>query len=67
MNKNNIQNLAIALQKGGFEINNPDEFNGLMHKCLSEDAFLNESGAAAGSYVKDNSGALDLIMKDIKL
>lgn len=53
--------------RGGFEIKNSDEFNGLMHKFLSEDAFLNESGAAAGSYVKDNSGALDLIMKEIKL
>lgn len=53
--------------KGGFEIKNYEDFQSIMNNFLSNDEFLKKSGKAAGAYVKDNSGALELIMKEIEL
>ena len=54
-------------QKGGFEIRNSQEFETLMNRFLSDKAYLQSSGKAAGDYVKNNSGALEKIMEYMKL
>ena len=54
-------------QKGGFEIRNYQEFETLMNRFLSDKAYLQSSGKAAGDYVKNNSGALEKIMEYMKL
>lgn len=54
-------------KKGGFEINDYEEFKSLMDKFLTDDSYLLQAGNAAGDYVKNNSGALEKIMKAIRL
>lgn len=54
-------------QKGGFEIRNSQDFETLMNRFLSDKAYLQTSGKAAGDYVKNNSGALEKIMEYMKL
>ena len=54
-------------QKGGFEIRNSQDFETLMNRFLSDKAYLQSSGKAAGDYVKNNSGALEKIMEYMKL
>jgi 3-deoxy-D-manno-octulosonic-acid transferase len=54
-------------QKGGFEVTGYDDFKRLMDKFLSDEAYLQQAGKAAGNYVNHNSGALEKIMKDITL
>lgn len=53
--------------RGGFEIEGKDDFNQLMDKFLTESAYLSESGERAGSYVRDNAGALEKIMAVVPL
>lgn len=52
-------------KKGGFEITNAEDFNRLMDKFLSDGAYLQQAGKAAGDYVNHNAGALEKIMKEI--
>lgn len=52
-------------KKGGFEINNAEEFKTLMDKFLTDEAYLQKAGRAAGDYVEKNSGALEKIMQHI--
>ena len=54
-------------QKGGFEIRNSLDFETLMNRFLSDKAYLQTSGKAAGDYGKNNSGALEKIMEYMKL
>ena len=54
-------------QKGGFEVTGYDDFKRLMDKFLSDEAYLQQAGKAAGNYVNHNAGALEKIMKDITL
>ena len=54
-------------QKGGFEIRNSQDFETLMNRFLSDKAYMQSSGKAAGDYVKNNSGALEKIMEYMKL
>ena len=53
--------------KGGFEINGYEDFEQLMNKFLTDEAYLKQSGQAAGNYVKGNAGAMDKIMKNVSL
>ena len=53
--------------KGGFEINGADDFNALMDRFLNDYSFLDKSGKKAGNYVRDNAGALEKIMKKVRL
>ena len=57
----------LLANKGGFEINGYEDFEVLMDKFLSDEAYLNLSGQAAGDYVKNNSGAMEKIMNCVKL
>lgn len=54
-------------KKGGFEINDYEEFKRLMDRFLTDNSYLQQAGNAAGDYVKNNSGALEKIMKAIRL
>lgn len=51
--------------KGGFEIQGASDFNSLMDHFLADHTFLDKSGKKAGSYVEDNAGALEKIMKEV--
>ena len=57
----------LLANKGGFEINGYEDFEVLMDKFLSDEAYLKQSGQAAGDYVKNNSGAMEKIMKRVAL
>ena len=57
----------LLANKGGFEINGYDDFERLMNKFLTDEAYLKQSGKAAGDYVKGNAGAMELILKNITL
>lgn len=52
---------------GGLEIQGKEDFDRLMDRFLTDEAYLKESGARAGSYVKDNAGALEKIMQVVPL
>lgn len=54
-------------EKGGFEITDANSFDQHMNKFVTDSKFLKEAGNCAGSYVKNNSGALEKIMRKIKL
>jgi 3-deoxy-D-manno-octulosonic-acid transferase len=57
----------LLANKGGFEINGYEDFQQLMDKFLTDEAYLKLSGKAAGDYVKNNSGAMEKIMQNISL
>ena len=57
----------LLANKGGFEINGYEDFEQLMNKFLSDEAYLKQSGKAAGAYVKGNAGAMEKIMKRVTL
>lgn len=52
-------------KKGGFEIRDYKDFECLLDKLLADKTYLEQSGKAAGDYVKHNAGALDKIMQSI--
>ena len=57
----------LLANKGGFEIHGYDDFEQLMNKFLTDEAYLKQSGKAAGDYVKGNAGAMEEIMKRVVL
>ena len=57
----------LLANKGGFEINGYDDFEQLMNRFLTDEAYLKQSGKAAGDYVKGNAGAMEKIMKRVVL
>lgn len=57
----------LLANKGGFEVNGYEDFEVLMDKFLTDEAYLQASGQAAGDYVKNNSGAMKKIMDYVKL
>lgn len=52
---------------GGFEIDNYEKFALIMDRFCSDKDFLQNSGNAAGSFVKQLSGATNKVFSDIKL
>ena len=54
-------------KKGGFEINGYEDFEQLMNRFLTDEAYLKQAGKSAGDYVKNNSGAMEIIMKSVTL
>ena len=57
----------LLANKGGFEINGYEDIEQLMNKFLTDEAYLKQSGKAAGDYVKGNAGAMEKIMKRVAL
>lgn len=57
--------VKIIEAKGGFAINDKQEYDQLMNKLTSDHQFLENSGNNAGNYVKNNSGAADIVINKI--
>ena len=57
----------LLANKGGFEINDYEDFEQLMNRFLGDEAYLKQSGKAAGDYVKGNAGAMEKIMQRVTL
>ena len=57
----------LLANKGGFEINDYEDFETLMDKFLADEAYLKQSGKSAGDYVKNNSGAMEKIVNCVRL
>jgi len=58
---------GLLKSQGGFEINNYEEFEGLMNSMMNDEAFLKSSGEKAGAFVASLSGATDKILAKVKL
>lgn len=57
---------GLKQAQGGFEIHSPADFNPLMDKFRTDYGFLDKSGKKAGNYVRNNAGALEKIMNEVK-
>ncbi len=52
---------------GGFEINNYEDFSGLMSSLMNDEAFLKQAGDKAGTFVAHLAGATDKVLASVKL
>ena len=52
---------------GGFEINTYEDFSGLMGPLMNDEAFLNQAGDKAGTFVAHLAGATDKVLASVKL
>ena len=52
---------------GGFEINNFEDFAGLMKSMMNDEAFLKSAGEKAGEFVASLSGATDKVLSKVQL
>lgn len=59
---------AIELKKlkGAFSINNSEDFNNLMNQWIKDPAMVSEVSAISKKFVEDNTGACEIIMKEIE-
>ena len=51
---------------GGFEIKGYDDFEQLMERFRSDEAYLQEAGKKAGEYVQSLAGATQKILSDVE-
>ena len=66
-NKRFAEAQGLLASGGGFEIDNYEKFALIMDRFCSDKVFLRNSGNAAGSFVKQLSGATNKVFSDIKL
>lgn len=66
-NKRFAEAQGLLASGGGFEIDNYEKFALIMDRFCSDKVFLQNSGNAAGSFVKQLSGATNKVFSDIKL
>lgn len=52
---------------GGFEINNYEDFSGLMSSLMNDETFLKQAGDKAGTFVAHLAGATDKVLASVKL
>lgn len=52
---------------GGFEINNFEDFAGLMKSMMNDEVFLKSAGKKAGEFVASLSGATDKVLSKVQL
>ncbi len=52
---------------GGFEINNYEDFSGLMSSLMNDETFLKQAGDKAGAFVAHLAGATDEVLASVKL
>lgn len=57
---------GLKQAQGGFEIHSAADFNPLMDKFRTDYGFLDKSGKKAGNYVRNNAGALEKIMNEVR-
>lgn len=61
-NNQNFREAQTLLQQGGcFEIQSGADYNALMQRFADDAAFMAEAGKKAGSYIRDNAGAVDRV------
>lgn len=58
---------ALKANGGGIEITDYDSFAAVMDGFIADKASLQKAGEAAGQYVKQNAGATDVVVKEVKL
>ena len=58
---------ALKANGGGIEITDYDSFAAVMDGFIADEASLQKAGEAAGQYVKEHSGATDVVLKGVKL
>lgn len=58
---------ALIREGGGFEINSYNEYEEIMSKFLKQPDYMKESGRKAGTFVSGQAGAVDKVLKAIKL
>lgn len=66
-NKRFAEAQGLLASGGGFEIDNYEKFALIMDRFCSDKDFLQNSGNAAGCFVKQLSGATNKVFSDIKL
>ena len=66
-NKRFAEAQGLLASGGGFEIDNYEKFALIMDRFCYDKVFLQNSGNAAGSFVKQLSGATNKVFSDIKL
>ena len=57
---------ALKANGGGIEITDYDSFAAVMDGFIADEASLQKAGEAAGQYVKQNAGATDVVVKEVK-
>ena len=58
---------AMIANQGMFSINNQSELNQILSKLLNDTAFRKTSGSKNASYIKDNTGAVDIISQYLSI
>lgn len=58
---------ALKANGGGIEITDYDSFAAVMDGFIADKASLQKASEAAGQYVKQNAGATDVVVKEVKL
>ena len=66
-NNKKFQEAQGLLKSGGFEINNYEDFEGLMKSLMNDEAFLKQAGDKAGAFVAHLAGATDKVLASVKL
>lgn len=56
----------LKAAKGGFDIQGYEDLEQILDQLTQNDVYCKEAGNAAGSYVKDNAGATQLILDAVK-
>ncbi len=65
-NNENFREARSLLRLGGcFEIKNKDDYERLMERFATDEAFLREAGNCAGHYIASNAGAVDIIFRSV--
>ncbi len=57
--------VEMSQHKGGFPIENAEDFKETMSQLLSNKSFYNENALSAGNYIKSNTGATKIIFEKI--
>jgi 3-deoxy-D-manno-octulosonic-acid transferase len=58
---------GLLRSNGGFEITDYEGFDLIMNRLMNDFVFLEKSGNNAGDFVKDMTGATDIILSHVKL
>lgn len=57
----------LKAARGGYDIQDYDDFKRLMNRFIADPAFLTNAGQQAGQYVKSKAGATQRILKEVGL
>ena len=66
-NNQRFQEAQGLKKSGGFEISNYEDFEKLMNRFMTDEAYLKEQGCKAGQYVKGKAGATQEVLKKVSL